>query len=413
MHGALAAATYADLQRSALGWIEEQVRSRSIDCGWERRTAVTYATTVDGAATLGEEAAAAAGAGLPVRQSTATGLPFPTTAALLLDDQAQLDPVAYLDALAAELDELPSASIHEGTRVTAVGGRGPHRVETCGGTVRAEHVVVATLLPITDRSLMFARAEPKASYAVGVRIDGDLPPHHYLSIDEPTRSLRTARHEGGDVLIVGGEGSTVGRGPRPSVAVARLVAWAREHFVVAEVLQSWSAHDLAPVDHLPWVGATSPLTPRVLTATGFDKWGLTTGTGAAHLLADHLLAGEGSEPSPAWKLFHPGRFAARSIPGLAKLNAGVAGRLAADWVRPNEAPDDHGAGRRFRAGLLPAGDPDGLGDDSSVRVVCTHLGGVCRWNDIERTWDCPLHGSRFEADGTVVAGPAVRPLDVS
>jgi glycine/D-amino acid oxidase-like deaminating enzyme len=411
MHGPAAAATYAEAQTSALAWMEEQVRLRSIDCDWEQRTAVTYATSEEGARRLADEADAATEAGLPVRPGADHGLPFATTAAIALEGQAQFSPVAYLDGLVDELDALPSASVFEGTRVTAIRGRGPHRVVTADATIRAEHVVVATLLPITDRSLMFARAEPKASHTIAVRIEGALPPHHYLSVDEPTRSLRTVRHRDGDLLLVGGEGSAIAHGARPSEAAGRLETWAREHFRVVQVVDAWSAHDLVPVDHLPWVGPTSPVTPRVLTASGFEKWGLTMGTAAARLLADHIVDEERTASSPAWQLFHPTRVAPRSLPSLARLNAGVAGRLVVDWVRPDDAPDGQGDGRRYRAGLVPAGDPDGSSDTTPVRVVCTHLGGVCRWNDLDRTWDCPLHGSRFEEDGTVVSGPAVRPLD--
>ena len=44
------------------------------------------------------------------------------------------------------------------------------------------------------------------------------------------------------------------------------------------------------------------------------------------------------------------------------------------------------------------------------RPICSHLGGVLRRNDAEGTWDCPLHGSRFADDGSVLEGPATRPM---
>lgn len=428
IHGVEVARNYATAQVESLAWIDQQVRDLSIECDWERRTSVTYATTDEGAQTVRDEAEAARAAGLDVRTTGDLGLPFATTAAVFLDDQAQFSPVAYLEALAAEVDRLPTAAIHEWSRVTAIKGRGPHRVVTTHGTVTAEHVVVATLMPITDRAMFFARAKPTASYTVAVAVDGDLPPHMYISADSPTRSLRTARRHdaaGGtsQVLLVGGEGSKVASGPMPSVAIARLQTWAHEHFAVTDIAEAWSAHDHTPVDHLPWVGPTSPLTPRVVAATGFEKWGMTMGTAAARLLAQNIVAELAGDTPPGWSSFDPRRVAVTAWPTTARLNLEVAQRLATDWIRPDVPADAHGKGRRFRSGVFPAGDPDGgtsvdepadvgetSGSSREVRVVCTHLGGVCRWNDVEHTWDCPLHGSRFDADGTVVAGPAVRPL---
>lgn len=407
LHGPEAARVYARDQVEALEWISEQVSSLGIDCQWDRRTAVSYSTTASGAGIVHAEASAAREAGLDVEVGRELDLPFPTTASVSLDGQAQFDAVPYIEALAAEVDSYPDCSVHEWSRVVGIGGRGPHRVRTSDGTVHADHVVVATLLPITDRGLFFARAKPSMSYVVALGVPEPLPQGMYLSVDQPTRSLRTAHHDGREVLLVGGEGSGVARGPLPATAVEKLVSWSREHFDVRDVVLSWSAHDLVPADHLPWVGPSSPITPRVLVATGFEKWGMAMGTAAAHRLSRQVLGEGGDEP---WGPFGTGRLAARSIPEAAGFNAKVATRLVGDWIRPGSPPGSDGAGRRYRSGLVPKGDPDGRAETDPVSVVCTHLGGICRWNDLERTWDCPLHGSRFEADGTVVAGPAVRPL---
>lgn len=406
-HGARGAARYARSQLDALAWMDDQVERSGVDCRWERRPALTYATTEEGKRRVEVEAEVASAAGLDVALVDA-GLPLPTAGAVQLDHQAQFDPVPYLEALAAEVDGHPSGRVHEGTRVIAVHGRqAPQVVVDGGGRVRAGHVVVATLLPILDRGLFFARATPMSSYLVALRAEGELPVGMYLSADEPTRSLRTARDHVGELLLVGGEGHDTGRGSPTLPRYEALADWGAAHFPVGPVQARWSAHDHAPVDHLPWVGASSPLTPRVLVAGGFEKWGMTMGTAAGLALADHI-ADRPDGPSAAWAdLFHPAR---TSVGGLAKgveLNATVAARLVADWTRPGRERTEEDHPTRRREGLTPVSAVAGT---DRVEVVCTHLGGVCSWNDGDRTWDCPLHGSRFDADGSVLAGPAVSRL---
>ncbi len=53
---------------------------------------------------------------------------------------------------------------------------------------------------------------------------------------------------------------------------------------------------------------------------------------------------------------------------------------------------------------------DGSGRIHCVSAICPHLGCIVAWNEGEQTWDCPCHGSRFEADGTLIAGPAEQGL---
>jgi glycine/D-amino acid oxidase-like deaminating enzyme len=381
-HGPKTVRQYGQAQLAGARWIDETIEAGGIDCRWERRPALTYATDAESRRHIEQECAVGREAGLDL-ELTGTDLPFPTMGAVALADQAQFDPQAYLDGLATELDRI--AVIHEGSRVRAIKGHGPHRAVTDDGSVTAPTVIVATLLPIVDRGLFFARAEPKASYTLAVDIEAECPTGMYLSASSPTRSLRTAWADDREVLVVGGGGHTVGRQQPTSTEYERLHAWAHTHFGVREVLGRWSAHDYVPSDHLPWAGPASPLTPTVLATGGFGKWGMTNATAAALALTDRVL-GRHDGPSAAWAgAFDVLRPSLAGLAQTARINGGVAVHLAQGWLRP---PTD-GSGRHRR-------------------VICTHLGGICTWNDAERTWDCPLHGSRFETDGTILTGPATR-----
>jgi glycine/D-amino acid oxidase-like deaminating enzyme/nitrite reductase/ring-hydroxylating ferredoxin subunit len=402
-HGVDCTAAYAAANTAGLDWIAERQARAAVPV--DRRDAVTYTTRAAAADQLTREAEALGRAGVTAHLTADLDLPFPVAAAVRVPDQLQFDPVLHLHRLA---DEVIAAggTVHEDTRVLSVHGG---TVTTERGRVRADRVVVATGLPILDRGLYFARAEPQRSYALAVRGAGPRPAGMYLSIDSPTRSLRTH----GPYLLVGGNGHKTGHDHPTSRHVADLLAWAIRHFAVDEVAYRWSAQDYSTIDSLPYAGPLLPGNDRVLTATGFAKWGMTNGTAAAMLLADLCTGAE----NPWADLFSPTRRPPLSAAGpLARHNAEAAFRLAVDWVRPRPstapAPGE-GEGRLVRCGIRPCAVSRVEGTVRTLSAVCTHLGGVVQWNDAERSWDCPLHGSRFAPDGTVLQAPAVRPLSTT
>jgi glycine/D-amino acid oxidase-like deaminating enzyme len=401
-HGDEAVARYTEAQLAAQSWMRARAEERSTLCRLEVRDAVTYTSEGSHVDDIEAEAEAASLAGLPVVVSDAVPeLPYPVRRAIRLADQVQLDSRAWAIDLAAELDGLPGAVVHEGSRVTGVDPRGRH-VTTAEGRVQAGHVVLATLLPITDRGAFFAQAEPVMSYGIAVTLAEPVAAGFPMAYgdDDVSRSLRTAvTAEGTPVLLVGGGGHTVGRRAETGAEPEELLAWAVERFAVASVTHRWSAHDLRPIDQLPFAGRADRLPGSPWVMTGFAKWGLTNGTASAMTVAGRIL---GTEARPWDGLFDPRRH--RGLPGAkqaARINAGVAREMARGWVRPQPR-------RRI---VVPCGSaPSGAGGDGTVSLVCTHLGGIVRWNEAAGTWDCPLHGSRFDTGGAVVAGPAARPL---
>jgi nitrite reductase/ring-hydroxylating ferredoxin subunit len=303
-------------------------------------------------------------------------------------------------------------AVYEHTRVTAAHERaGRVEVLTPGGTVRAEHAVIATLMPFVDIGGMFAKARASRAYGLAARVRDPQRAGMYLSTERPTRSTRPWRHGGGMGVIVVGEEHDTGSQVETGEHYTNLETWARGNFDVESVDFTWSAQDYISLDDIPYIGR-SPLRRRTWLATGFRKWGLTNASAGALLLTAEICGGR-----HAWHdLYDPGRLGGsralgRFVGDGAKVArhfvGGWAGRLAA---RPlaGLAPGEGGVVRDGNTLCGAYRAPDGT--VSKVGLTCTHLGCTVRWNAAETTWDCPCHGSRFAHDGTVLQGPATRDL---
>jgi len=376
--------------------------------GAQRRPAYTFATTDRGRRAARTEYETARAAGLDATWLDTAMLPFPTTGAARLADQLQVDPMELLDAVAREATA-HGATIIEGARVRRVTGRDPVRVVTNVGAVNAETVIVATNMPILDRGAFFARARPARSYGLAFRTPEPAVDGMYLSAESPSRSLRDAPDPAGSLLLVGGNGHKPGAAVSEREKLDELRRWTASHFPKAEETHAWSAQDYVPHHALPFAGPVLPGQEEVLVAGGFSKWGLTNGPAAALALSGRILGGH-----QEWAaILEPWR--SRELRGLVDstlLNGEVGIEMTWGWLRPAMHPgaggppdDGEGTVRLDRVGT-PTAYSSVDGAERRVSAVCTHLGGIVRWNDAERSWDCPLHGSRFAPDGEVLEGPA-------
>ncbi|AJF68397.1 FAD-dependent oxidoreductase [Streptomyces vietnamensis] len=378
--GEAEAAAYAAAQEDALREVSRFCGERGIDAEIERRPAYTYTLDEARAGTIRAEAAAAAAAGLRATAVTRTDLPYPVAAAVRVEDQAQFHPRRFLLALADDLVAL-GGRVHEFTRVTGLQEGADCRLALeGGGTVHARDVVLATHFPIHCHTTLLMRLSVRRELVVAAPVEEHQAPYGmYLTVDQGVRSVRTAPlGEGRRLLIVAGEGFTPGSGGVPE-RYARLEGWARDRlpgFADAPTVHRWAAQDVHTTDGLPCVGHEHPDTQHVYVATGFGGWGLSNGVAAGRLLTAHLTGA----PRPAWtELFDPRRvLPVRELPEVVRRQAGVARHYAAGLRH----------GRR-----------------------CTHMGCELGFDETEQTWQCPCHGSRFASDGTVLQGPATRPLE--
>jgi glycine/D-amino acid oxidase-like deaminating enzyme/nitrite reductase/ring-hydroxylating ferredoxin subunit len=404
---------YADASQAALELVASLVTDDGIDCGFERQSAFTYTEDPDKVADIEDEVRAARSLGLPAALTTTTDLPWEVMAAVRFQDQAQFHPRRYALGL-TRLIEGDGCRIFEETRALDIDTAGNGvTVKTEHGDLNAGYVVQATHLPFHDPAGLFARAAPSRSYCLAAEIDGAVPQGMYLSADNPVRSLRPHRSGETEYLLVGGEGHKVGQGDFTTTRYAKLEAWVRDRFTVKAIDFRWSAQDYMPADEVPYIGRLSPNSERLFVATGFRKWGMTSGTAAGMILKDLILG----QSNPWAEVFDATRLDfAPSASKLIKENANVAKRFFGDRLSALVAPEidslkpGEGAIVRSGHGKVAAYREMG-GMVKALSPTCTHLGCVVSFNDAEQSWDCPCHGSRFDIEGHVIEGPAVEPLD--
>ena len=396
---AYAAANLAGLERV------EALARKGLDCDREPLPTITYADREEDVRSIEKEVEAATVAGLKARYVESTDLPYSVKAGIRIEEGVAINAAKLCVGLADRI-VAGGGSIFEQTRAVGLDEGNPCRVRTESGELVAESVVLATNLPFTDRDLFFAKAHPERSYCIefecAERVRG-----MYINASSPTRSLRPGS-PGKNTVVLGGESHKVGQEEDQAGSYRRLADFAHQSFSDVQVGWRWSAQDYIPADGIPYIGR---LRDRVYVATGLKKWGLAHAMAAAGLFAD-LAAGR---ENPWAELYDPGRInPTSSIGSLLRENLNVGKRFFLDRLRNRGSIEKVGpgegrvvaSGRRQLAVYRSA-----EGKVHALSARCTHLGCIVAWNDAEGSWDCPCHGSRFDVDGRVLNGPAVKDLE--
>ncbi|OXM87525.1 FAD-dependent oxidoreductase [Paenibacillus rigui] len=403
---------YYEANIEALEWIKGTIREHGISCELSEEDAYIYAASEADQAKIVKEAEAYRRLGIPGSYVEQIQLPYPTKGAVVMHHQAQYHPLAFLTVLVEELKRRGVRIYEQTEAMTVEEGSHPVVVTRQGHKVHAKHVVSSTHYPFYGAGgFYFARMHPERSYAIAVKASAALPKGMYLSAGDPKRSLRTVKVNGEDFLILGGENHQTGQGICTIKHYEALQSFGEQHFGIREIGYRWSAQDLITLDKLPYIGPAASDTPNIFIATGYKKWGMTTSVAAA-LLLDKQISGIAS---PYTDLFRPSRFHADpSLRNFAVENADVAkhliqGKLEMVSRDPAELGKDEGAVVRVN-GKRAGAYRDSHGQLHLVDTTCTHMGCEVEWNDGERTWDCPCHGSRYSYQGEVLEGPAKKPL---
>ncbi|MFC5451185.1 FAD-dependent oxidoreductase [Paenibacillus aestuarii] len=406
---------YYESNHEALKFIKQTVHEHQIPCDFSEEDAYIYTKSDDFVKKIAAEHAAYEALGIPGSMIEQTPLPIETKAAVVMKNQAQFNPISYLDYLLNQAVQEHGVQVYEHTTAVDIEKGHPATVLTQDGyRISSQFVISCSHFPFYDGGgFYFAKMHAKRAYILAVKTAKEFPGGMYISAEEPKRSLRSTMTAGEKMVLISGESHKTGQGICTFKHYEALQQFGDEHFGIHEIRYRWSAQDLETLDKLPYIGQTKDSEPNILVATGYKKWGMTTGTAAA-LLLEKLVQGR---VSPYKELYQPSRFHADpSIKTFVVQNADVvnqfiSGKLEMTFKKPEDLKNDEGAVVRVvgeRAGAYR----DQEGHLHIVDTTCTHMGCEVEWNHGERTWDCPCHGSRFSYKGEVLEGPAKEPLKV-
>ena len=337
---------------------------------------------------------------------------IPSVRVVEIPNQAQFHPLKYLRILLKEFINLGGLFL-EDCRVTSVDKEGDDIVATTTkGNIISKHLVYATHIP-PGRNIMHFRNAPYRSYVMAVKLrSGNYPEALGYDMFEPYHYYRTHNIDGEDYLIAGGEDHKTGDVENTTDSFERLESYLGMHFDIESIAYRWSSQFYEPADGLPYIGHLPGSPDNVYCATGYSGNGMIFGTLAAKTISDIISTGS----SDYQDLFSPSRV--KPMAGLNNIitEAGsvikhmVVDKLAVSKiVSLAELKNDQGKVVKYEGDTL-AVYKDAGGVSHILQSDCTHLYCTVNWNQAEKSWDCPCHGSRFDINGDVLNAPAVKKL---
>ncbi len=404
---------YYEANMEAMQLIKDTIDEHQISCDFSQQDAYLYATTEQYTSKLKQEFTAYQK--LNINAELVDDIPFniKVQGALKMENQAQFHPLKYLTQLIKVItdggglifEQTTAVNVKEDNHHTTVLTRNGHRVS-------GKHVIACSHFPFYEGTGFYStRMYAERSYVLACKTKKDYPGGMYLSVDQPSRSLRSAMMNGEEIVLIGGESHKSGQGKCTCEHYKALEAFGQDVLGIDQAIYRWSTQDLITLDRMPYIGPITSTQPNVLIATGFRKWGMTNGTAAARLLKDIVLEND----NPYQSLYTPSRFYADpSLKRFFRENADVVkhlvkGKMEVSHKKLQDLANDQGAVVNLK-GERKGAYRDNEGQLHIVDTTCTHVGCEVNWNAAERTWDCPCHGSRFSYTGEVIEGPAEKPL---
>ncbi len=405
---------YLHVNNNAIYEIKNIVDLENIDCDFEFKDSFVYTTSESDLDAFTAEKEALDALKFDCELTSSTSLPFEVACALKFSNQAQFNPLKYLYSL-CDVVLKNRGDIFCDTCVFDFKKQDNLNVAFCenGYTVRSKYLIIGSGYPFKNvPGFYFSKMYQSTSYVIAFETDKPLFDGYYINNAPPIFSYRTALYNGKRIALIGGADHKTGKEVSYSSTYSVLENELFKYYPDANILFRWNTEDCISLDKLPYVGYYSNLLENVFVATGFKKWGMTLSNVSANIVCDMIL-GKKNEYS---HLFDSTRInPIKNIDEVKNMAVDTTFSLIIDKLKIKDfdfssIPEDSGKV------IDIDGKKVGVYKDKNsnlqfVNPICTHLGCLLSWNDVDKTWDCPCHGSRFDYNGKNLYGPAFKNLE--
>ena len=403
---------YLEANEKAINNIERIVDKEKIDCDFERENAYVFTKKETEVDKLKDEQKAVdkINRGL-CKFVKITELPMEISGAIEFENQAKFHPLKYGYGL-ADCILKNNGRIFENSQVTDIKKEnGKYAVYANKNKIVADYVVITTRYPFMKvPGYYFLKMYQATSYAIIVDPKKELFSGMYINYEVPNISFRTINDGNRKLLLAVGYDYKTGT-ENLKDGYSRLESTVRKMYPDADVLYKWSAEDCITLDKIPYIGEYSTMMPNVYVATGFNKWGLTSSNVAANIISDEIL-GINNEYIDVFRAKRVEPIKNREEIGnmLKEANKSI---FLSKFKIPQVELDDikMGEGKiievnKKKVGVYKANN----GQIFKVKPICTHLGCELYFNNIDKVWECPCHGSKFTYDGKSIEVPSNKNL---
>ena len=403
---------YLKANEKAIKNIEKIIEEENIECNFEKQDAYVFTQKNEELKKIKDEVKALHSIGFDSEFVEIVDAPIQIIGAIKFKNQAQFNPVKYAKGLAEAITK-NNGKIYEQTKIIDLKSKeGKYEVIAENGkTIKSKYVVLATHYPIINiPGFYFMKMYQETSYIVAVDPKEELFSGMYINSENPTLSLRTTEN---GLVLFGGMDHKTGAKIDLKNSYKYLEEKAKQIYPKCEVKYRWNTEDCISLDKIPYIGEFSNLMPNVYVGTGYKKWGMTTSNVAANIIKDKILGRENKYE----EVFKSTRL--KPIKNYEELgnmikevgNSLILNKLKGAEEHLNNLGEDEGKILEIDGEKLGA-YRDRENRVYVVKPVCTHLGCELSWNNLDKTWDCPCHGSRFTYKGISIYDPSIKDLSI-